>query len=306
MDEADLTELSDLCPSFNEVDVVNSPLCNDPENDDPPNQEELNWMCPASLSIHGDMELWNDGSQMWDYEYTTWEASVRPVCIGAPDISTAKKNCEGHCNIVDDFYEAQESPIRRWDASNEFDCSLHASSTPITTTNPINDCLAGGVMPHAFVPYNFTGTMLIGLSTGESALISPIQGAVNYVISDCARGLCDLTLTSIEVFSHPASGFYMDAAGGSGSYTYSNIGITLAEPVGAALDQARGTVTFREHANIVMDVDDITLDGAFLGPIDDQYTSQVVGSLRDDRLSLNIIHQTPSLTLYILLHVTPR
>ena len=75
----------------------------------------------------------------------------------------------------------------------------------------------------------------------------------------------------------------------------------------ADLDQTRGAVTFTDDANMILDVDNVTIDGLPVGSIDNRYasTSQAVGSLSNGTLTLNVILQDPTLTAYVTLNVTP-
>ena len=71
---------------------------------------------------------------------------------------------------------------------------------------------------------------------------------------------------------------------------------------------SRGTVSFTDDVNMVLDIDNLVVDGIAIGSVDNKYTStsQAVGSISSGDLVLNITHQAPGVTSHITLNVTPQ
>jgi len=293
-----LDELN-YCPSILPQDVLAASICTDPTISGPV------WTCPASLNIHGTVEEWNAVSNTWNATVMVSEAVGNPVCVYASDSDDARTNCEGHCSTVNQWYQDKEDEdptIYRW---TPFSCSLHASSQPAVTTNPTADCLNGGPMSSTSAPYKIKGFVSVVSSHGESALIRPIEGSADYSISNCQNDICDFTLTGVEFYSYPLSGSYTDAAGGTGSYTFSQIGMTMAQAATGKLDNARGVVLFDDDIRTIVSLQSLSIDGVQIGTIDNRYTStsQAVGQLAAGGGTLNIIHQSSAYTIYITLNM---
>jgi hypothetical protein len=215
-------------------------------------------------------------------------------CVTANDAMGAKTACEGKCvkhkmdvdtNVA--MYNTMNSGDDYQVIAPPIDCAMDGSPSgdaPILLTNSYQ-CAQESTPLVAWggntVFTGFHSTAALSTLDGGSTGYSDIIGYIGYSVTNCAGGMCDVTIDAIETVKSDINGIFSDAAGSQTFYIVENFDLHLVQPVLGTLYQSRGTIVFPTSPFVgVADSTDYSIDGLSLGGWQTtQVLTQATGSL---------------------------
>lgn len=216
------------------------------------------------------------------------------VCVLAVDEEDASEKCTKQCIGMNGAFLLDDSESSSYEVTEELQCDVYDATDMVWVENVDAECAFAHVYPGLVTPTPFDFSASLVTNSGGSTGISGHYGSLDFLISNCSSGQCDISINDIMLPYSSYNGSFSNSTT-SLSYSVSGLQVRLLKPVLGVLNESTGGVTFPTSPfEVMVSTGGIILDTVPMSPIDEVFfaADQVVGNYRRGILTLNINYNT--------------